>query len=599
MKARARRCARSSSAGSAPRKLRARADRARRRARRDADRRARTSSPTRSTRPSTRSSTASNKGTDVVDHAAPGRRRTTAARPRRSPPSSRSSQVKRARRRRASPRAAIFDAGRDPRRQGQAPRRVGAPSFVSSVGRRPALRRDVAKQGRLPTAPDEAAIDRAHRRPQGRASSATRSSSAAQSAEGASRSSASPRSGRRVVRRDDRRRRCTLPDAQRIVGNAGQLRPDPGRRRSRAPRRQSCSAQLKRGAAGVASPCARASRRRPSSRATSATTSASCTTALLVFAGISLFVGAFIIFNTFSITVAQRIARVRAAADARRLARARCCARCVVEGLRRSASWASLVGLALGLVAAIGLRALFKAVGVDLPSNGTRRRDAHDRRLAARRHGRDRRLAPSRRRCARRASPPVEALREGVRPGREAPSRRMPIIAALLTRARRGAHVLSACSASFRSDASALSLMGGGVAAIFLGVALLEPATSCGRWPRRSGGRIEALTGVTGRLARENTMRQPGRTAVTAAALMIGVALVDVRVDLRRGRPRLDRQGGRRQPQGRARRPERQRLLRRSRPTRCRRPTRVPRRRPASAPCASRRRRSRGTASSR
>ena len=29
-------------------------------------------------------------------------------------------------------------------------------------------------------------------------------------------------------------------------------------------------------------------------------------------------------------------------------------------------------------------------------------------------------------------------------------------------------------------------------------------------------------------------MRQPGRTAATAAALMIGVALVDVRVDLRR-----------------------------------------------------------------
>ncbi|HSD75839.1 MAG TPA: FtsX-like permease family protein, partial [Solirubrobacteraceae bacterium] len=40
------------------------------------------------------------------------------------------------------------------------------------------------------------------------------------------------------------------------------------------------------------------------------------------------------------------------------------------------------------------------------------------------------------------------------------------------------------------------------------------------------GRPIERLTGITGRLARENTVRQPGRTAVTAAALMIGVALV-------------------------------------------------------------------------
>ncbi len=39
-------------------------------------------------------------------------------------------------------------------------------------------------------------------------------------------------------------------------------------------------------------------------------------------------------------------------------------------------------------------------------------------------------------------------------------------------------------------------------------------------WP------IERLRGVTGRLARENAQRQPGRTATTAAALMIGVALV-------------------------------------------------------------------------
>jgi putative ABC transport system permease protein len=67
--------------------------------------------------------------------------------------------------------------------------------------------------------------------------------------------------------------------------------------------------------------------------------------------------------------------------------------------------------------------------------------------------------------------------------------------------------------------------MGGGAALTFLAVALLSPrlvpplANVIGR-------PIERLTGITGQLARENSMRQPGRTAVTAAALMIGVALV-------------------------------------------------------------------------
>ena len=87
--------------------------------------------------------------------------------------------------------------------------------------------------------------------------------------------------------------------------------------------------------------------------------------------------------------------------------------------------------------------------------------------------------------------------------------------------------------------------------ATFLGVALLSPylvrplASVVGR-------PFERCRGITGRLARENTVRQPGRTAVTAAALMVGVALVTFVVDLRRGRQGDDRQGGRRQPQGRA-----------------------------------------------
>ena len=67
--------------------------------------------------------------------------------------------------------------------------------------------------------------------------------------------------------------------------------------------------------------------------------------------------------------------------------------------------------------------------------------------------------------------------------------------------------------------------MGLGALVVFLGVAMLSPllvrplAALVGR-------PLERVTGITGRLARENTLRNPGRTAVTAAALMIGVALV-------------------------------------------------------------------------
>ena len=47
---------------------------------------------------------------------------------------------------------------------------------------------------------------------------------------------------------------------------------------------------------------------------------------LLVFGGVALLVGSFLIFNTFSITVAQRIRELGHAADARRDAAARSCA---------------------------------------------------------------------------------------------------------------------------------------------------------------------------------------------------------------------------------------------------------------------------------
>ena len=152
----------------------------------------------------------------------------------------------------------------------------------------------------------------------------------------------------------------------------------------------------------------------------------------------------------------------------------------------------SLVGLGLGLVTAVGLRALFKAVGVDLPSNGSviETRTIVVSLLVGTVVTVARRSRPP---CGPRASPPVEALREGVQ-SRPRDRRRggWPSSPTLLT-AVGVALMCYGLFGSFKSDTSALSLMGGGVAATFLGVALLSPylvrplASAIGR-------PIEALT---------------------------------------------------------------------------------------------------------
>jgi putative ABC transport system permease protein len=72
---------------------------------------------------------------------------------------------------------------------------------------------------------------------------------------------------------------------------------------------------------------------------------------------------------------------------------------------------------------------------------------------------------------------------------------------------------------------SRAGLIGGGALLVVIGASfytpkLVPPLSTVAGWP------LEKLRGLTGRLARENAQRSPGRTAITAAALMIGVALV-------------------------------------------------------------------------
>ncbi len=92
-------------------------------------------------------------------------------------------------------------------------------------------------------------------------------------------------------------------------------------------------------------------------------------TALLIFAGVALFVAAFLIFNTFSITVAQRtreFAMLRTVGASRRQIIASVVLEALVIGI-----FASVLGLLAGIAFAPAIDALFKALEVDLPSTGT------------------------------------------------------------------------------------------------------------------------------------------------------------------------------------------------------------------------------------
>ena len=119
--------------------------------------------------------------------------------------------------------------------------------------------------------------------------------------------------------------------------------------------------------------------------------------------------------------------------------------------------------------------------------------------------------------------PPVEALHEGAVPPSRGPSRKVTIAGTLLGLL--GVGLMAAGLFGSFSSSAALSFVGGGALLTFLGVAFVSPylvrplASVVGR-------PFERARGITGRLARENAVRQPGRTAVTAAALMVGVALV-------------------------------------------------------------------------
>ena len=243
-------------------------------------------------------------------------------------------------------------------------------------------------------------------------------------------------------------------------------------------------------------------------------------TFLLVFAYIAVFVGAFLIFNTFSITVAQRVTEfglLRTLGASRPQILTTVIVEAVAIGLL-----GSIAGIAGGFLVAMLLHSLFVAFGIDLPTTDLvlESRTVVVSLLVGVLITLLSSLVPALRSTR---IPPIAALRAFT----PAASRKRQIVYLALAALLGAVGLALVLTGLFRGgDAgTAAGMVGGGALAIVLGVSLFSPrlvpplATVSG-WP------LEKARRLTGRLARENAQRNPGRTAVTAAALMIGLALV-------------------------------------------------------------------------
>jgi putative ABC transport system permease protein len=239
---------------------------------------------------------------------------------------------------------------------------------------------------------------------------------------------------------------------------------------------------------------------------------------LIVFAAIATFVAAFIIFNTFTITVAQRarqLALLRAVGATGGQVTRLVVVEAFVVGLI-----ASILGLLVGVLIALGIQALFGAFGADLPTTSLQLTTrtivigllvgVGVTMIAA--------LVPALR--ASRLSPMAALREEVVLP--DASSRRRAIIGGVVTLV--GA-VCVGLALQGGGAGRVFTLLGAGVLVLFVGLAMLAPliARPLARVLGAPGAR---MGGVPGRLGQQNAMRNPQRTAITATALMIGLALV-------------------------------------------------------------------------
>ncbi|HEX4980234.1 MAG TPA: FtsX-like permease family protein [Ilumatobacteraceae bacterium] len=241
---------------------------------------------------------------------------------------------------------------------------------------------------------------------------------------------------------------------------------------------------------------------------------------LLAFAFVTTFVSAFIINNVFGITISQRLrelALMRAVGASTKQVRRMVIAEALIISVT-----ATVLGILGGLGVAKGLVALFNAAGAGFPDTALI-------------------LAPrtvifavivgvgitllSVLVPARRAAkiPPVAAMRPELGFAALGASRRL-VLGTIVT----VVGALLFVTGLFLNPGGTVGLIafaGGGALLIFLGIASLS-TTVARPVSRLLGAPIQKLFGTPGLLARENASRAPRRTARTASALMIGVALV-------------------------------------------------------------------------
>ncbi|MEU6575703.1 ABC transporter permease [Streptomyces sp. NPDC046805] len=240
---------------------------------------------------------------------------------------------------------------------------------------------------------------------------------------------------------------------------------------------------------------------------------------MLGFAGIAVLVGVFLIVNTFSMLIAQRtreLGLLRALGADRRQVRRSVLTEAVLLGLV-----GSTLGLAAGIGLAFGLIRLMSAFGMNLKATEmvigwTTPVSAYVvgvgvTFVAA--------YLPARRAAA---VSPMAALADAEIAGVGRPLRTRAIVGLLVGAA--GAAALAGCAVATKT-ASAASLLSLGVvltlvATVIAGPLLVRPMI------RVLGAAFPALFGSVGRMSQRNALRNPRRTGATAAALMVGLALV-------------------------------------------------------------------------
>ncbi|MET8679140.1 FtsX-like permease family protein [Streptomyces sp. NPDC004647] len=237
---------------------------------------------------------------------------------------------------------------------------------------------------------------------------------------------------------------------------------------------------------------------------------------LLYFAGISLFVGIFIIANTFTMLVAQRtreLALMRAVGAARRQVTRSVLIEAFIVGLVAAVS-----GFLTGIGIAVGLRSLLNSTGASLPDGPLV-------------------IAPGTALIALIIGVVVTMLSAWL-PGRRAA--KVPPVAAMnsvhATPTTRSLVVRNSIGSVITALGAAVvflgvsqgkdggSFMAGGAMFMLIGIIVLTPLLS--RPVIAAAAPLLDRFGVAGKLARQNALRNPRRTASTAAALMIGLTLI-------------------------------------------------------------------------